>query len=124
MTSEDPVILLPETPLHLQPHLCAVAVAAFVHGIGHGGRQVDVDPLEYGHRQATHTVVPDLFVFPSGSRVSVDHADGVLGLVDRLHLGLQRDLVTHGSLEGERDLLHTTDRLKHGMRSARTRDRT
>ena len=118
VASEDPVILLPETPLHLQPHLRAVAVAAFVHGIGHGGREVDVDPLQHGHRQAAHTVVPDLLVFPSGSRVPVDHADGVLGLVDGPYFGLHGDLVADGSLEGKRDLLHATYGLKHGMWSA------
>ena len=113
VTAEDLVVLLPEPPLHLQPHLRARAVRRGLHRRHRLRRQVDVEAAQDRQRQARHAVVGRDFRHRAGLGVLVGHLHAVGRLANRDDLGAERDLVAELPLKAFRELVHAADRLEH-----------
>ena len=119
MPAEDALVLLPEPPPHLQPHLRGVVVLGSADRLGHLARQGDVETLQHRQRETADAVVGGLLLLLPCPGVAVDHTDPVRHLAKRPHLGVQRDPAAHRALKRQRNLHHAADRLEHRSRPTR-----
>src|SRR5438094_10593902 len=93
MSAEDLIVVFPETALHRQTHLRAVAIGNSLDRFRHLWRDVNVHASQDRQRYADDDVIRADLGFLVALRVKVDDLYARVALVDRLHVGVEGDPV-------------------------------